>query len=250
VRNAERLARPRAYRPGANRPPNDKHRKRLERLGQLDVAVRRHEARCIGLLAELDAASRYRSSTPSRLEGWPLELVMVLTFAAFAAQLFAVARIAEMVGFRAERTALAVIVAASLIATGVLVGEALRQRRVARASDPLPRYAIAAAGVGAIGLLAAAWAPHLARAGGGAVVRAAGLERTTLGILTVALVLVPVAAWYHREAWTIARVRHRLGSLQRRLRAQERLGERKRDERARLALRLKVFRPRPPAPGL
>ncbi len=232
MRSAERRARAyRAYRSKPHVPLDGDDRERLDHLSQLGVAVRRLDARCADLVTQIDAALRYRNSTPARMEGWRLEAVVALLIAAFFAESFIVATFADGPSFGAiERVVLSVIVAGCLVGTGFLIGELLRHRRIAREVDALSPLAITGACIAALSLLATVWSQQVGNAGHAA--QPGDLKSLTFGILAVALVLVPVAASYHREAGATARARRRVASLQQHLHAQERLSDRKHDEHA------------------
>lgn len=249
MRGTERRPRTRTYRSKPHVPhvphvPLDgDERARFDRLSRLTVTVRRLDARCADLVTQIDAALRYRNSTPARFEGWRLEVVIPLLVAAFLAESFTVASLADSLGFRGvERAVLSLIVGGCLIGTGFLIGEMLHRRRIARENDVLSRFAITAACVVALTLLVVAWAPHFGNAGHATQSQTADPKFLTLGILAVALLLLPVAASYHREASAMGRARRRVASLQSRLRAHERLSDRKCDERTNLFIKFNALR--------
>ncbi len=224
-------------------PLDGDERRRVDQLSRLGVAVRRLDARCADLVTQIDAALRYRNSTPVCMEGWRLEAVIALLAAVFFAESFIVAMLADGASFRdPERTVLSAIVAGCLVGTGFLIGELLRRRRIARVNDVLSPIAITGGSVAALALLATVWAQHIGNAGHGAQVGIVDVKFLTLGILAVALLLVPVAGSYHREASATARARGRVAWLQRSLRTQERLSDRKHDEHANVMLQFNTLR--------
>lgn len=209
------------------------------RVRRMSVRVSRHAARCNHLIEQLDAVSDYWNATPSRFKGWPAEIVIVVTFLAFLAELFTTQWLVQIIiHFQdTDRLNFALVLTACTIGIGVTLGETLYHRRIDPEQDIIQRLSIVGVAIIAVAYLGTAWALHFTRAAAGSpntTVLVSGLEATTVAIVGVIVLVVPLVVSYHREAWSTAATRWRRALLRWRLAIAQRNLERAYYERAEL----------------
>jgi hypothetical protein len=192
------------------------------RIAHLDVEIARSDEICERLYERLTAVRFYRATTPSALKGWPAEVVTVVTLFAFVAELFTMTQLAKMVDSLdgGERFTFAAVLSVCAFGTGVVLGEILYHRKIEKSDDVWQRVSFVAVAVIAAVILVVEWIQHFMRTQQRQPLHS-GLDATTLGIVGLVVLVIPVVVSYHREAWSTATARWREFRLDRKLKAEE-----------------------------
>ncbi len=217
---------------------------RALRSEYLQASVAALNCQCSELSQEFAAAASFRRSTPSRDEGWAIELISGISILAFLADLFAALLLSERISVldAAQRNVSIAIVIACGIGLSAFAGEAIHRGRVDRSYRA--SHALGIVAVGAVGLviIAVEWGLHI---GPSAVPHSHGfeLDGVTIGVAVLVVLLAPGIAFAHRERWSTMTSRRRAWKLRQTLRACERCRDKRYDELITLQSQLRVTHP-------